>query len=59
MHSGRWEANTNKDRCGQPTRPILGQNLYAEDRLQPETPFRPSEQEDKEINLIKTQIAKV
>jgi hypothetical protein len=40
------------------SRPLLGQNLYAEDRVVPEPLFRPEETQDTDIVNIKKKISK-
>jgi len=60
IHSEKWKTfPSTSSRYQIMSRPLLGQNLYSEDRVKPEPPFRPMDTEDKEISNIKKSIAKM
>ena len=53
MHSDRWEVNPNQGAKVCSSRPYLGGNLYAADRVKPSVPFKPTGNEDKVIEEIR------
>jgi hypothetical protein len=42
LHSEHWQAGSNEM-----SRPLLGKNLYAQDRVKPDVPWRPNGKVDK------------